>query len=93
VADVAAAWEKIRTQLENEYHRIYQEIKSYPRPIPACDVEFNYLLEERARISQEIERLREASKESLPCSEPVERLEAFVRASRYLDRETKESIL
>ncbi len=33
---------------------INQEIGAYPAPIPACDAQFNGLLEERRRLSQAI---------------------------------------
>ena len=46
-----------KTQLEAEQRRINEEIKLYPHPIPACDAQFNYLLEERTRIAQELARL------------------------------------
>jgi len=31
-----------------------EEIRIYPSPIPACDVQFNHLLEERAKLSKEL---------------------------------------
>jgi hypothetical protein len=49
--------EQIRAQLEQEKRRVCAEIDDYPHPIPACDAQFNYLLEERARIFQELSRL------------------------------------
>lgn len=39
-----------REALEAERLRIQREIVSYPMPIPACDVYFNDLLEQRSRI-------------------------------------------
>lgn len=51
--------ELIRSHLENEKHRLDAEIKNYPTPIPACDAQFNYLLEERAKIAEEIRRLEQ----------------------------------
>lgn len=49
---------KVRELLENERHRVNEEIKNYPTPIPACDAQFNYLLEERTRIAEELEQLK-----------------------------------
>jgi hypothetical protein len=43
--DVARATEKIETALRVEKERISQEIRAYPSPIPACDAQFNCLLE------------------------------------------------
>lgn len=54
---VGASIVKIQTQLEQEKRRVNEEINNYPAPIPACDAQFNYLLEERARIFQELSRL------------------------------------
>ena len=42
-----------QAQLEAERRAVYAEIKSYPRPIPACDVQFNTLLADRARLDAE----------------------------------------
>ena len=39
-------------KLKKERARISEEIGSYPSPIPACDAHFNYLLEERSKISK-----------------------------------------
>jgi hypothetical protein len=38
---------------------IAREIARHPRPITGCDVHFNRLLEERAALSEEIDRLEE----------------------------------
>ena len=35
------------------------EIARHPRPITGCDVHFNRLLEERAALTEEIDRLEE----------------------------------
>ena len=42
---------EIREVLERERERVYDRIASYPTPIPACDEQFNHLLELRARIA------------------------------------------
>ncbi len=36
---------------------IYEQIKTYPTPIAGCDEQFNYLLEERNRLTEMIEQL------------------------------------
>ena len=46
-----------RTVLERERLRVQEAILSYPAPIPACDVYFNDLLEQRARIGEQLARL------------------------------------
>lgn len=43
---------KIRAKLVAEKQRIIAEITEYPPPIPACDQQFNFLLEERTRVTK-----------------------------------------
>lgn len=51
-----------RDALEIERLALQAEISSYPMPIPACDVYFNDLLEQRARICTELARTEELLK-------------------------------
>jgi hypothetical protein len=48
-----------------------EEIARHPRPITACDVHFNRLLEERAALSEEIARLEtlEDGGDALPAAD------------------------
>jgi hypothetical protein len=85
-------WTKISSHLENEQERVYEEIKNYPRPIPACDVQFNYLLEQRAKIAQELDRMYEASEESLRSGDAIKLVEEFIRSSSCLNSETKQRL-
>jgi hypothetical protein len=43
---------QLRADVESELQRINAEICAYPAPIPACDAYFNFLLEERGRLSE-----------------------------------------
>jgi chorismate mutase len=90
---VASIWAEIQTRLEKEKDRVYEEIVNYPPPIPACDAQFNYLLEERARISQEVSRVHELSTKNLTRREAVEHLNEFIRASAYIDAGQKQKLL
>ncbi len=56
---LGSAWEAARARLQADKKRIDEEIRTYPRPIAACDVQFNYLLEERARMASELDRMLE----------------------------------
>ncbi|MCX6050715.1 MAG: hypothetical protein NT075_36965 [Chloroflexi bacterium] len=87
-----AAWQRIRQHLEAEKLQIYQEIRQYPPPIPACDVQFNSLLTERVTILQELGQVEGILKQSLPASDPIRLLDEFVRASHYMTSELEESI-
>jgi len=37
---------------------IKEEIKHYPTPIAGCDEQFNFLLSERDRLTQELKEIR-----------------------------------
>ena len=52
-----SVWDEIRIRLERRRDEILERIGGYPTPIPACDVDFNRLLEERARVFEELDRL------------------------------------
>ncbi len=51
--------QQIRAALVRERDRLYEEIKSYPPPIAACDEQFDDLLERRDRVARELARLSE----------------------------------
>ena len=73
------AWTRVRRALEFERDRILDAIRSYPPPIPACDAQFNHLLEMRARLSDRLARAAEAlaTRRSLAaCSRFVDELAA-----------------
>ena len=55
------ARERTRASLEREWHAVQAQITSYPSPIPACDADFNYLLAQRDRLSEELRRLDETA--------------------------------
>jgi hypothetical protein len=85
-------WKRIKNDFEQQRHQIYEEMKNYPRPIPACDLQFNHLLEKRAGILREMDRLHEARTQGLERGGALNLLEEFVRASSYLDAEIRETI-
>ncbi len=60
---VEGVWREIGAALEDERHKVSDEIGSYPAPITACDEQFNYLLEKRDRIFRELARVRRAAGE------------------------------
>ncbi|MEP0945063.1 MAG: hypothetical protein ABJH63_08660 [Rhizobiaceae bacterium] len=43
--------------LKTAQSTLISEIKNYPTPIAGCDVQFNHLLEEKARVNAAIEAL------------------------------------
>lgn len=59
--DRAGDMQARRDTLERERLRVQAEIVNYPMPIPACDVYFNGLLEQRASVCEQLAMLdREA---------------------------------
>ncbi len=89
-ASAQIIWQQIRTQLESTRQRISGEISNYPAPRPACDADFNHLLEERARISDELNRLHVAA--NAAPENAGQQIEAFISASSYLDDAGKRKI-
>lgn len=84
-----ALWRALKGCLEEKRDQIYEEIQGYRPPIPACDIQFNYLLEERSRVYQELSRLNSLAKQNLPAPDLLLRLDAFLVASTCIDAATK----
>jgi len=85
-------WQTIRAQLEAKQNQIYEEITHYPPPIPACDQHFNYLLEQRTGIAQELRRQKALAEESLTSRDPAALIRAFVASSVYVNDETRQYV-
>ena len=83
---------RIREHLENERHRVIEEIKKYPTPIAACDAQFNYLLEERARIAQELDQLKALTGEGLTRKAHLELIGEFIASSNYINGEMEQTL-
>ena len=86
-------WRAIREHLESERRRINGEVHNYPPPIPACDAQFNHLLEEQSRISRELARLDAACREGLAPGAHDRAAAEFMSASNYIDEEAGRKIL
>jgi hypothetical protein len=56
MASIESLCLEIRSTLLERRQRLAEEIGRQPRPITACDVHFNRLLEERAALSAELDR-------------------------------------
>lgn len=89
---VKSAWDEIRTELENEKARVYEQIGHYPSPIAGCDQQFNHLLEKQRQIVHELARLNEAENESLTAADPIKVIDEFIRSSPYIDSVTEQTI-
>ena len=61
------------------------EIENYPPPIPACDTQFNYLMERRSKVYQELSQLK-----TLMNLSPADELDEnsivhFINSSDFID--------
>lgn len=89
---VNASWAKIIACLEDRRLRIHAEIRDYPMPIPACDAHFNHLLEERARVSEELGRAHAAATAAAAHSDPRAQLKILLKSISYIDDTVKQEI-
>lgn len=85
-----AIWLEIKTHLEKKKRQIQEAIINYPPPIPACDVQFNYLLEERTRITQELRRVQEVSGDDANSSDSARLLHEFINTCACIDDDLAE---
>ncbi len=56
-------WDALRARLEQTQEAVAAEIRTYPPPIPACDAQYNHLLERREALSAALARLDAARKD------------------------------
>lgn len=89
---VKEAWATIKRHLTLRRDQINEEIRAYPPPIPACDQQYNHLLEQRMQISRELTQLDRAMKESCAAQHPAGRVDEFIRSSSQLDADTAQEI-
>ncbi len=47
----------LRDYLQHAKRLVDEQIRAYPKPIPRCDAQFNYLYEQRARLSEALEQV------------------------------------
>jgi hypothetical protein len=87
-----ATWWEIRQYLEHRKQQLDEEIRAYPAPIPACDAQFNYLMEQRAQLTRDLGRLATVSKENQVGADDLTWLDEFARSSIYLDDAAQQTI-
>jgi hypothetical protein len=68
-------WDSLRRRLEALAADVATEIRAYPRPITACDAQFNHLLELRRLLPLEVQRL------AAMAVDPLSTIDAFLRSS------------
>lgn len=72
-------WQALKAALESKRDSLNAEISAYPPPIPACDAQFNHLLEQRSGINRELQRLDRACAKDEPGA-----VERFVSSCPFL---------
>ena len=70
-----SGWHSLRRRIDALNKTVAAEIRSYPPPIPACDAQFNRLLELRRLLPQELARLDRAANDNSIT------IEDFIRSS------------
>ena len=71
---------QLQTSLQSHRQQVIAEIRAYPPPIPACDAQFNYLLEQRDLVAAELNRLLALGESASP-----EALRDFMATSPVVD--------
>ena len=55
----------MESDLKNKLKELNEEIRYYPGPIAGCDAQFNWLLEERIRLANQLKELTDISHREL----------------------------
>jgi hypothetical protein len=82
-----SACDALQALLEARRDRICGELGEHPRPVAACDVHFNRLLEDRTGVCRALDAL-----EGLRGAPPA-RIEDYLRSCAWLDEEEKRRLL
>ena len=85
-------WRSICADLENRRAAIHAEITAYPTPIPACDADFNHLLEERAKILDEMDIASTASRKREDSGQAAVAIEQFIARSKHISEKTRHNL-
>lgn len=87
-----SVWTRIHQHLEDEMRRVREEIRTYPAPIPACDAQYNFLLEEREALTSELYRLRELMTGGDSSRDSSSSVDEFLNLTTHLDDAAKREI-
>jgi hypothetical protein len=92
LASLRSACIELRAYLDRIRRSIDEEIRSYPTPIPRCDAQFNYLYEQRSRLSQALERTNAALTGAPSPAHLADAITHFVSAAAYSDGAEEENL-
>jgi hypothetical protein len=76
---------EFKNQLEKAKIQVNKEIGNYPSPIPACDAQFNYLLEERSKISVVLKQVDNLLTKCQTETVEIETIEELIKTSNQID--------
>jgi chorismate mutase len=88
-----AIWTEIKGHLKDRKRCIDEEIRTYPTPIPRCDAQFNYLLEQRTRLSQELGRITALAESGLGAGDYLGLIEEFIKSPPCTDDEAEQAMI
>lgn len=91
--DVREFGREVEAALQRAKERIKREIHAYPPPIPACDAQFNYLLEQRNTAAAELGAVRSACASGDTTAAQASALAQLVKASTILKPDVKQRLL
>lgn len=90
---IEALWNAAHAHLVRKKASIAAEILDYPFPIPACDAQYNYLLEQRDLVNQQLRQLHVLLENTEEPASTLAQLKAMAAASPLFDRETRRILL
>lgn len=92
-SDYSAIRAALSEELQRERERIYGEIHNYPPPIPACDAQFNHLIQQRSAVTQELRTVQNLPISPLDSTASRAALRQAIADSEILDAAVKERLL
>ena len=81
-----------KNQLEEAKILVNKEISSYPSPIPACDVQFNFLLKERSKITLALKKVDNLLTKCQAEIVEIETIAELIKTSNQIDDDMAERL-
>jgi hypothetical protein len=73
-------------------HRLDEEIRCYPTPIPRCDAQFNFLYAQRTRLQEQINGIADALATGPERKSCMNVLDGFVHAPPLTDAAPEQAL-
>lgn len=83
---------ELRDFLHAAKKAVGEEIRTYPTPIPRCDAQFNYLYEQRLRLSDALERANTLAGHDDDSRELTTFLAAFAASPRFTEEASEQAL-